>query len=98
MPIFTPDQVESINAYQRAGVFHPFTCGTEGCGTDLVAHEEGLRCPRCAYTQDWVHGFMADWSWVPPEDQTFHWKRWERETNEDGTSLAQRIRARRATL
>ena len=62
--IFTEDQVESINAYQRCGVWHPFTCGNH-CGATLIATTEGFICPTegCGYTQDWAHGFMADWSW-----------------------------------
>lgn len=68
---FTPDQIESINGFQRAGIFHPFTCGTEGCGHDLVAEAEGMRCPRCDYRQDWVHDFMADGTWRPPSGWPF---------------------------
>lgn len=68
---FTPDQVASINAYQISGVFHPFTCGSEGCGFDLKAIEGTLECPKCDYTQDWVHAWMADWSWKPPEGGLF---------------------------
>jgi len=64
---FDPDQVASINAFQKAGVMHSFTCGTDLCGASLVAEERGLKCPKCEYTQDWVHAFMADWSWKPPE-------------------------------
>lgn len=66
--VFTDDQVESINAFQQAGIMHPFTCGNDGCrarnnSPELVASRSGLRCEHCGYTQDWVHGFMADWSW-----------------------------------
>jgi hypothetical protein len=63
---FTADQVESINSYQRAGIFHPFTCGNDG--ETLEATPEGMRCPKCSYAQDWVHDFMANWTWRPPED------------------------------
>jgi hypothetical protein len=66
---FTPDQVASLNAYQVAGVMHPFTCGgghTNGCGeVRLIAAEDGWRCASdtCDYRQGWAHAFMADWSW-----------------------------------
>lgn len=60
---FCAEQIASINAYQEACVFHPFTC--DRCGTDLRACETGMICPApdCAYVQDWVHPFMADESW-----------------------------------
>jgi hypothetical protein len=69
------DQVQSLNKFQEAGCFHPFTCGgvvvikdkgppyREDCRCDLVATTEGWKCPNCSYTQDWCHEFMADWSW-----------------------------------
>jgi hypothetical protein len=62
--IFTTDQVESLNAYQNCGRWHPFTCGNH-CGATLIATTDGWVCPTtgCGYTQDWAHGFMADWSW-----------------------------------
>lgn len=59
--MWTQDQVDSLNAFQRAGVMHPFTCGI--CRGDLVARQEGWYCPNDTYTQDWAHGFMMDWSW-----------------------------------
>lgn len=69
---FTPKQVESLNGYQRSGVFHPFTCGR--CRdadetwpmTDqhlLVATAAGWTCPTCDDTQDWAWASMADGSW-----------------------------------
>lgn len=62
--VFTEDQVASLNAYQEAGIMHPFTCGTMGCRADLVATTEGWVCPTgCGYTQDWAMNWMADWSW-----------------------------------
>lgn len=59
---FSTEQVKCINNYQKSGKFHPFTCGE--CGNDLIAIEEGLICPTetCEYTQDWVHGFMANFN------------------------------------
>ena len=70
---WTPDQVESLNAYQKSGVRHPFTCGAPGCGADLVASVHGWACPQCnLWTQDWCHGWMADWSW-----KKFDWRQTE---------------------
>jgi hypothetical protein len=63
---FTEDQVESLNAYQIAGKFHPFTCG---CGSNLIATEKGWICNDCDNTQDWAHEFMADWSWNTNPDE-----------------------------
>ena len=62
---WTADQVASLNAYQRAGVMHPFT----NEGEDLVATKDGWVMPNdpVEVVQDWAHLFMADWSWRPPE-------------------------------
>lgn len=63
---FTTDQVASLNAYQLAGVMHPFTCGADGChGIRLIAVEDGWCCASqvCDYRQGWAYAFMADWSW-----------------------------------
>ena len=71
---FTPDQVESLNAYQKSGVFHPFTGNNDllpdGEDDILVAEQDGwhsLVDPN--YTQDWAHSWMADWSW-----KKYDWK------------------------
>lgn len=70
MPVFTPEEVISLNAYQKSGAFHPFTCG--GNRTDekhldgeglLVATEDGWICPYCDYKQDWAIDWMKDGSW-----------------------------------
>lgn len=57
---FKPEQVSSLNSFQRCPLFHPFTCA---CGSDLVAGEAGWHCPRCPYTRDWAYSGMADGSW-----------------------------------
>ena len=57
---WTPEQVDSLNAYQRAGIFHTYTCGT--CRNDLIATTDGWRC-ECGYTQDWAADFLLDGSW-----------------------------------
>lgn len=100
MAKFTPSEVASINAFQAAGLFHPFTC--DKCRTDLVAREDGLFCPACPYTQIWAHSFMSDWSWVPPEptssgDLLGVWRRWENKKDENGVSFAAKIREHLAT-
>jgi hypothetical protein len=71
MSVFTPDEVKSLNEYQQAGAFHPFTCG--GDRTDenhldgeglLVATEDGWICPYCDYKQGWAHDFMKNGDWA----------------------------------
>lgn len=60
--MFTPEEVKSLNEYQRSKYWHPFTCGN-GCDVNLIASVEGWSCPGCEYTQDWAHDFMKDGSW-----------------------------------
>lgn len=67
-PLWTDEQVASLNAFQKCGVFHEFTCGTKekhvaGASDALIATPDGWICPSCDYTQDWAHGFMLDGSW-----------------------------------
>lgn len=71
---WTPEQVDALNAYQRSGAFHPFTCGRDRGNAahsayaeqhdedngQLVATSEGWKCPVCNYRQAWAHSFMAD--------------------------------------
>lgn len=62
---WTEDQVNSLNAYQDRGHFHPFTCGNNSDHI-LIATQDGWVCPKCEpnlICQTWCHGFMADWSW-----------------------------------
>ena len=56
---FTQEQCDRLNAYQNAGVFHPFTCGNDSRHAVLVATPEGWKCPDCDYTQGWAHSEMA---------------------------------------
>lgn len=59
---FTKEQVESLNAFQASGIFHPFTCANEHGGEKrLIATEAGWQCPSCDYKQDWAHSFMAEY-------------------------------------
>lgn len=83
---WTPEQVAALNAFQKRGQFHPFTCGNayghEYYSPTLIALEDGWHCPApfCGYRQNWAHEYMADPSrwptpfWerhgTPPEDQT----------------------------
>jgi hypothetical protein len=53
---FTDSQIESINSFQKREIFHPLTCGY--CRENLEAGIEGLYCPVCIYTQDWVPDFI----------------------------------------
>lgn len=59
---WTPEQVDALNAYQRLGYVHEFTCphGENHQDRILVATASGWRCRWCDYTQDWAHDFMAD--------------------------------------
>lgn len=64
---FTVAQVVRLNAYQRAGAGHPFTCGKRGCPRPpeddaLIATVRGWICPYCDGVQNWAHAFMADGS------------------------------------
>jgi hypothetical protein len=67
---WTPEQVENLNAYQKSGKMHPFTCeyrsdhysADEGI---LVATPSGWECPyeHCTYMQFWAHDWMASRVW-----------------------------------
>jgi len=59
---FRKDQIDSINAYQESGVFHPFTCAND-CQEILIAQESGMKCPSCGRVQTWVHDWMASNEW-----------------------------------
>ena len=79
---FTSEQVERLNAWQRDGRVHPFTCGgdrgdvahvtyADEHGTErgeLVASRDGWTCPVCGYRQNWAHAMMAEPipEWFPP--------------------------------
>lgn len=58
---FTKEQVLALNAFQRGGLFHQYTCGGDVveyvCGGDrvLIATEEGWICPCRKYKQDWAY-------------------------------------------
>ena len=71
---FTEEQINSLNGFQKEAKWHPFTCGTDKCGADLIAVKEGWICPRCDYTQDWAHDSMADDSWRKHADAINQWR------------------------
>lgn len=59
---WTPEQVDSLNAYQTSGAFHPYTCVTHS-DEPLVATPAGWTCPCCSYRQDWALASMTDNTW-----------------------------------
>jgi hypothetical protein len=65
---FTEAQIAALNAYQRSGRMHPFTCGNEAheLHQTLIAERDGWHCPdeHCDYRQDWAHPWMADPNFV----------------------------------
>ncbi|MFI5107277.1 MAG: hypothetical protein ACHP78_00360 [Terriglobales bacterium] len=77
--VFTPEEVKSLNAFQRAGVRHPYTCGwdhrdanhLDGEGV-LLATERGWICLYCDYTQEWASSSMKNWRW-----KEIHWRELE---------------------
>ncbi len=61
---FTLDQSLSLNAWQVAGFFHPYTCGNDsGHGLLMATVGAGWQCPDCDYTQNYALAWSADWSW-----------------------------------
>ena len=74
---WTEDQVKSLNEFQKSGFVHPFTCGNDKCPhpryehSILIAREDGWHCPKCAYTQNWAHKFMTDWTWKELDPKRF---------------------------
>lgn len=63
---WTPSQVESLNQFQRARNFHPFTHTRSEGGEEevLVATMDGWVCTEHPdYEQDWAWPWMADGSW-----------------------------------
>lgn len=53
--------VKALNAYQRLGHFHPFTCPHAHDGDrDLIATPKGWICRHCEYTQNWTISGAVD--------------------------------------
>lgn len=66
-PPWTQDQVDMLNAAQKSGYLHPFTCPGDsvGCGAmdeqrDLIATPDGWVCVCGRYRQEWAFD-------IPPE-------------------------------
>jgi hypothetical protein len=56
-------QVAALNAFQRSGRGHPFTCGGDHrMHQTLIAEPDGWHCPdeTCDYRQNWALAIMAD--------------------------------------
>lgn len=69
---WTPEQVKSLNAFQRANLAPAFACGNRHLLEHtydqeiLIATERGWICghARCDYTQAWALLSMADGTWM----------------------------------
>lgn len=73
---WTPDQVDSLNAYQRSNVFHPYT-GSRGPNGEerpiLIATPNGwIEREGGPIYQETAMRFMAEWRWVPPPED-YRW-------------------------
>jgi hypothetical protein len=63
---WSDDQVASLNAYQEAGVMHPFTGERkpDGSETILIATQAGwVEELGGSVVQKWAHAWMANWAW-----------------------------------
>lgn len=76
---WTDEQVAALNGFQRANVFHPFTCEYRSDhnmadGGILIATTGGFVCPypSCEYTQHWAHELMADPHWIECRGGIYH--------------------------
>lgn len=66
-PPWNQEQVDALNAFQHAGMFHPFTCGLDHTNPEhldgegvLLATKDGWVCPYCPYRQGWAWKFMLE--------------------------------------
>lgn len=59
-PIWTDSEVSELNARQKDGRFHPYTCPGDKVSCkdqrDLIATPNGWVCQCGEYTQGWAHG------------------------------------------
>jgi hypothetical protein len=68
-PPWDEPTVDALNAYQHAGVMHPFTCGLNSAHPVLVATPSGWICANdepCDYQQTWAHAFMTSPAAITP--------------------------------
>lgn len=60
--IWSKEQVDRLNDFQKSGMFHPFTCPGDKpeCQNhrELIATETGWVCACGEYHQNWAHDFM----------------------------------------
>lgn len=70
---WTQEQVDALNAWQKLGYVHEFTCPMDHPDDRvLTATPAGWICPSCSYTQNWAHDHMADKSQhQPPLTMTY---------------------------
>ena len=56
---WSQEEVDALNAYQKEGSFHPYTCpgNFPDCKDhrELIATEDGWVCACGKYKQDWSH-------------------------------------------
>ena len=83
---FTPEQVINLNAYQKQGHFHPFTCGSAKRCVEKVTHHSHkgdivweVSTTLVATEAGWVCpncDYTQDWAWgfmgEPPITQQQH--------------------------
>lgn len=60
---FSPEQVDSLQAFQDSGVLPPYICTKHGGGQKLRATEDGLVCDVCLSVQDWAHTQTCNNEW-----------------------------------
>ncbi len=71
MALFTSEQIDSLNAFQKDSQTQSFTCENETCfGPVLKATTYGLVCPNCGRVQTKVQDWMMDWSWKEHKNLT----------------------------
>ncbi|WP_037606533.1 hypothetical protein [Streptacidiphilus rugosus] len=61
--------VAALNAFQRSGRGHPFTCGApHRLHQTLIAEPDGWHCPddSCDFRQEWAYAAMAAAPGFPP--------------------------------
>lgn len=69
-------QIKSLNDYQEARVFHPYTHSRDEDGNDeiLVATKDGWKCPNHPdHLQDWAWDWTANDQWRT----IFEIKKWD---------------------
>lgn len=67
---WTQEQVDSLNGYQQAGCFHPFTGERKANGdqVDLIATPEGwVEVAGGPVVQTWAYRAMTDGAWKDTE-------------------------------